>query len=266
MAALKEIISLIEEIAPLRLAESWDNSGLQIGDPEKEIKKIKIALDPDEDVISRASQNNTDLLITHHPLFFSDIKSLNFQSNFGRTVKKAVSSDLAVYSAHTSLDSANGGLNDFIAEKAGLVPLYPILPVSGGEAMEGLGRICENSDKLDGAGLIKKLKKILNIDYITAAGDINVYSDKIGVCTGSGASLINKARSMGAKIFITGDVKYHEAKDAADQGACIIDAGHYGTEIIVCELLKNRLDYKMKENGFEIEIEVFLNKEVFKII
>ncbi|MGM0418283.1 MAG: Nif3-like dinuclear metal center hexameric protein [Thermodesulfobacteriota bacterium] len=266
MAALKEIISLIEEIAPLRLAESWDNSGLQLGDPDKEIKKIKIALDPDEDAIQKASQDNTDLLITHHPLFFSDIKSLNYQNNFGKIVKTAVCSDLAVYSAHTSLDSASGGLNDFIAEKAGIVPLFPILPGDDGLAMEGPGRICENSEKLDGAGLINKLKKILNIDYITVAGDLNVYSDKIGVCTGSGASLISKSRSMGAEIFITGDVKYHEAKDAADQGMCIIDAGHYNTEIIACDLIKNRLDHKIKKSGLEIETEVFLNKEVFKII
>lgn len=265
MAELKEIMSLIEEIAPLNLAESWDNPGLQIGDPEQEIKKIGVSLDADYEIVKKCSKNNVDLLLTHHPLFFSNIKSLNFSKSASKIIRHAIKNDISIYTAHTNLDSVYKGLNDFFLEKLGIDATAPIIPSKMGGENEGLGRIGILKEKVYAGELAQKIKKIFKLDFVRFVGDADVLSDKIGVCTGSGSSLIKKASSMGVKIFVTGDMKYHDAKDAADLGVCVIDAGHFGTEITVCELLNLRLNKIFNSKGLDIEVEELLSEDVFKI-
>jgi dinuclear metal center YbgI/SA1388 family protein len=263
MGHLKEIIALMGEIAPPGLAESWDNCGLQIGDPEQEIKKIAIALDPDFDAIKYCVSNKFDLLITHHPLFFSGIKALDFSTVFGQLIKEAVKNDLAVYSAHTNLDSVRLGLNDFFFEKMGLKSGPSIIPSSADDMENGLGRISYLEKEAFCLDFASEVKNKLKIENLRISGCKDISSKIIGVCTGSGASLMTKAKELGAKIFVTGDVKYHEAQHASEIGVCLIDAGHYGTEKIVCELLKKKLDSLLKDKGFGIETEIFLTKDVF---
>jgi dinuclear metal center YbgI/SA1388 family protein len=265
MAELKEIMSLIEEIAPLNLAESWDNSGLQIGDPVQEIKKIGVSLDADYEIVKQCSKNNIDLLITHHPLFFSNIKSLDFTKPVPKIIRHVIKNDISIYTAHTNLDSADSGLNDFFLKKLGIDAVTPIIPSESGNETEGLGRIGVLKDKVYAGELAHSIKKIFNLDFIRFVGDADILADKIGVCTGSGAGLIKKASLMGAKVFVTGDMKYHDAKDAADLGICVIDAGHFGTEITVCELLKSRLEKIFHSKGLDIEVEELFSEDVFKI-
>lgn len=266
MTELKEVLVLVEDIAPLDFAESWDNSGLQIGDKNKKIGKITIALDPDLDTIDYCIKNKTDLLITHHPLFFSNLKSINYQDPKGLIIYKAISNDLCIYSAHTSLDSANGGLNDYFLEKIGFVPDTAISPLDKDDQLAGLGRISKNHDNLSGIEIANKIKKNLNIKNLRIVGDTDLVSPNIGVCTGSGASLMDKAFYMGAKVYITGDLKYHEAQNALEKGMCVIDAGHHGSEIIACELFKKRLDTMFEVNGISIKTDVYLSSDVFTVI
>ncbi|MDY0131313.1 MAG: Nif3-like dinuclear metal center hexameric protein [Desulforegulaceae bacterium] len=263
MGSLNEIMNLMEEIAPLGLAQSWDNCGLQVGDPFQEIKKITISLDPDWDSVNKSVSNGSNLLITHHPLFFSKLKSFDFSTVFGKLVRKAVKNDLAVYSAHTNLDSVRPGLNDFFLKKLGFEAGPPILPFSGKDEINGLGRISYLENEVFCLDFAAEVKKKLNIETLRISGCNNLSSNLIGVCTGSGASLMEEAARMGVKIFITGDVKYHEAQLASEIGICLIDAGHYGTEKIVCELLKERLDISMKNSGLNVETEIFYNQDVF---
>ena len=265
MAKLKEIIPLIELIAPLNLAESWDNSGLQIGDPDQEISKIAVTLDPDYEIINQCSEKNIDLLISHHPFFFSGVKTLNFSTLQGKFIRHAIENKIAVYSAHTSLDSAKGGLNDFLFEKLNITPTEPIIPCGDENDSDGLGRMGITEKKVSARSLAEKLKKILNIRQVKIIGNMDAVSNSFGVCTGSGSGLIKAACEKGAEIYITGDVKYHEARDAAEMGMCVIDGGHYGTEFIVCELLKKTLEPLIKDKGFQIEVEELLNEDVFKI-
>ncbi|MDY0360208.1 MAG: Nif3-like dinuclear metal center hexameric protein [Desulforegulaceae bacterium] len=263
MASLYDIIAIMEEIAPSYLAEPWDNCGLQLGDPFEEIKKITISLDPDLSVVEHCVSAGSNLLITHHPLFFSNIKTIDFSKVFGKLIKKAVSNDLAIYSAHTNLDSVANGLNDFFLKKMGLSSDFAILPFSTKETEHGLGRISYLEKEIFCLDFAAQIKKKLEIVNLRICGNQDISSDVIGICTGSGVSLMEKAFSLGAKIFVTGDVKYHEAQKASELGICLIDAGHYGTEKIVCELLKERLDALCKDKGLFVEIEIFCNKDVF---
>jgi len=263
MPNLDEIISVMEEIAPAYLAESWDNCGLQFGDPFQEIKKITISLDPDLAAVEHCILSGSNLLITHHPLFFSNIKSLDFSKSLGGLIKKAVVNELAIFSAHTNLDSVKNGLNDFFLKKSGLSSDLVILPFSEKEKEHGLGRISYLKNKIFCLDFATEIKKNFKIDTLRISGNQQISSDIIGVCTGSGVSLMEKAFTLGAKIFVTGDVKYHEAQKASEFGVCLIDAGHYGTEKIVCELLKERLDISFKNKGLFVDTEIFCNKDVF---
>lgn len=123
---VQDITALLEQHYPLSLAEEWDNCGLQIGDREQRVAKLAVSLDPSPDIIKQAAAERVDLLITHHPLFFSPLKSIDYQTSIGSLVKILVESNISLYSAHTNLDSAPRGLNQHLAELLGLEDIEPL--------------------------------------------------------------------------------------------------------------------------------------------
>ena len=118
---VSDIMAIMEVIAPSNLAESWDNIGLQVGDGRWNVERIRIALDPLPDVIEQAARDNIDLLITHHPLLFRPLRSLNLSTPLGKIIRSVLEKKIAVFSAHTNLDSVKGGINDFLCERLGLL-------------------------------------------------------------------------------------------------------------------------------------------------
>lgn len=120
---IKDIIKVIEAEMPLVYSESWDNSGLQFGNPEQEVSKIITALDFNEDVLNEAIAKNANLIITHHPFIFNPIKKLvstNFESNL---IIRALKNDITLYAAHTNFDNGNDGLNFYVGKLLGLTNL-----------------------------------------------------------------------------------------------------------------------------------------------
>lgn len=118
---LREIADFFNELAPFKLQESYDNSGIQIGSPEKEIKGALLCIDVSEEVLQEAVSNNLNLVISHHPLIFKGLKSFTGRNATERLVEKAIKKDIAVLSVHTNLDSVSGGVNSKICDKLGLV-------------------------------------------------------------------------------------------------------------------------------------------------
>ena len=117
---LKDLCSYIDTAVPLSFQEGYDNAGLQIGSPEREISSAMITLDITEEVINEAISYKCDVLVSHHPLIFNPIKSLTGKSFTERILYKAVKNDIAVYSAHTNLDVLKNGVSRMMAEKIGL--------------------------------------------------------------------------------------------------------------------------------------------------
>ncbi len=117
---VKEIVKMIESMAPKEYAMEWDNVGIQIGSENKEVKHILIALEINEDVLKMGEENGIDLIITHHPLLFKGLKSINFDTYQGSLLHRAIRDDLHIYSCHTNIDVAPEGLNQNMAEKIGL--------------------------------------------------------------------------------------------------------------------------------------------------
>lgn len=130
--ALSDIFKIIESLAPPAMAESWDNTGLLLGDPRAVTDKIILTLDVNMDVAQETKARGAGLIISHHPLFIKPIKNIRLDEPGGRLIAYLIKNDIALYTAHTNLDSAIGGVNDALAAKLGLAGLS-VLHISGGE-------------------------------------------------------------------------------------------------------------------------------------
>jgi GTP cyclohydrolase I len=262
-ATVADIIGIMESLAPSVLAEKWDNPGLQIGDSRWPVHSVWIALDPTTAVIEAACENDIDLLITHHPLLIKPVKSIDMGTPYGKIVQKTLQHRLALFSAHTNLDAVSDGINDMLAQKLALQGLdilehrqRPADGVTAGEGF-GIGRIgiLENSmDLYDFAGFVKKRMDLKNLKF---AGNTDLRVKKVAVCCGSGSGLMANFLSTDAQVFVSGDLKYHDARDAQALNRGLIDVGHFASEHIMVNILSKRLEDKIKRFGYDVRIRAY---------
>lgn len=256
---IKEILELINAFAPFSLAEDWDNSGLQVGKTDWPGARVLVALDATVPVMAEAKAWGADLVLTHHPLIFRPQRSIDFGSMPGLLIAIAAAQQISIVSIHTNLDKAQGGLNDYFAQKIGLVSVSGFQPLvlEKGIDSPGIGRIGKLEKPLYLVALAQKIKSGLGISGLRFAGDSNLMVETAAVCTGSGASLVEEFILSGADVFITGDMKYHEARQIEQAGLGVIDVGHFASEHMVVELLVQRLVASAKIAGFEVEVRGF---------
>ncbi len=251
---LHEVVKAVEEIAPLRLQEDWDSSGLTIAFGEKEIGRILTCLEINEEVMEECLQTEADMIVTHHPFIFTGLKAVDSETPEGRMVIEAVKNEICVYSCHTPFDKAPGGNNDSAAGRLGLTSVKNLRgePLKGLSAMEerrdpaDIGRTGRFREPVTFREAIERVLEAFEISLrqIRATGCLDKKVTRVGICTGAGAELITMAAEAGCELFITGDVKYHQARMAEDMGMCLIDAGHYGTEKFFGEDMRGLLDEK----------------------
>ena len=241
MKKVKEIIEVMETLAPTFLKEDFDNVGLMVGDREKEVKKVLLALDCTLKVVEEAKENNVDLIITHHPLIFRRPNNITTDTIQGRKIIELIKNDISLYSSHTNLDSAKNGLNDSIPKLLGY-DSSDILEVNKRDEKAGLGRIVTLDKPTTLDEIVDNVKKALNINNLRVVkGKEEV--NKIAIINGSGQDFIGKAVSKGADCIITGDTTYHFASDYKEMGINIIDAGHFASEqIVFFNVMKNIID------------------------
>ncbi len=250
---IKDIMDFLEKLAPKNLAESWDNVGLLVGDKNKEVSKVLLALDVTDEVVDEAIKLNANLIVTHHPLIFKAVKTVNTDDFVGKTIIKLIKNDIAVYTLHTNLDSGLGGTNDVLADILEMQNREVLLPSEVNETC-GLGRYGDVKETTV-ENLLKFMKNTNKFDFINYSLDdegMNKPVRKIGLCTGSVMdSLIYKSKALGCDVYVTGDVTYHTAQIAKRVGITIVDVGHYCSENIVFENLQNKL-----KTEFNINIEI----------
>lgn len=257
MTVVNDIMRLMEEVAPAELAEEWDNSGLQCGDPNWPVKRVMVALDPSPSVISAACKKNADMLITHHPLIFRPLKSLLLDTPLGKTLDLSIRHRLAIFCAHTNLDSVRGGLNDVFAQKIGLKHVTLL----AGEDNYGIGRVGELEEPATLASLSEKIKKEFALSALKISGVPDMPVKKVAVCTGSGSGLLKQFFGTNADVYISGDLKFHDAKDAEAGGRGLIDVGHFASEALMIDLVARRLDALAGQMGLDIAVEAFCEEE-----
>jgi dinuclear metal center YbgI/SA1388 family protein len=270
---VSDIIKVLDSVAPQALAEAWDNVGLQVGDPERTVKNIWIALDPTYQVVNAACRQKVDLLITHHPLLFKPLQSLNFRTPVGSIIDLAVRHHLTIFAAHTNLDSALGGINDILAGRIGLYDLKPLVRAHGCQRIEndvdplvapdqdvGIGRVGLLESAVDLQTLANEIKNKLKLRYLKLSGDPALPVKKVAICSGSGASLLADFFASGAQVFISGDLRYHDARDVEASNLGLIDIGHFASEHLIIGVLAEKLagifaDLKMNPTVKACDIE-----------
>ena len=371
MPSVQDIINLMEELAPSRLAESWDTVGLQVGRKDWPVRTIWVALDPLPEVVAAACDQHVDLLVTHHPLLFQPIKNLDFNSPTGSILYQSAVNQLSVYSAHTNLDKVSGGLNDILAKRIGLehldilapeedagscklvlyvpadyeqqvlnalfqtpagiigeyscctfrnagkgsflpgVPARPFIgktgeishvnevrietlvqkkdipavlshvrghhpyqtlafdvyPLLAAESRHGFGRTGTITVPLNLIQFARSIKEKLCLTNIKISGKPDMMVQRAAVCSGSGASLLNAFFASTADVYISGDLRYHDARAAESAGKALIDIGHFSSEHLTIEPIRDYLRQRISAASWEIRVEAYqLEKDPFTMI
>lgn len=245
---LKHIIQQLEQLAPPSLAEPWDNVGLQVGDFEQEVSTVFVCLDVTSENVRQAKAQGADLILSHHPLLFSPPKQIVEQEVTGQILRELIRSNISVYSAHTNLDHADGGMNDVLAEK---LTLQNIRHFSEEECRDGLGKPIDNigrvgvlAAELTMGEFAKLVKASLGCRSLRYLGNPETLVRTVALCSGSGGDGIYAAFRAGAEVFVTSDIRHHEAQLAAELGLCLIDGGHFETENTICSFMAEFLREK----------------------
>lgn len=352
-----DIIEIIDTIAPFQLAEEWDNVGLQVGDPSAEVSRIMVSLDADAEAIDAAVAHQCQLLLTHHPLIFRPLQTINLADPSGALIGKALRTSLNIVSLHTNFDIAEGGVNDLLADKLGVVSTVPLsvtysdtlvklavfvpkgyeekvslalfqcsgiigrysecsfrvegigtftphegalpfigsigtreyaeetrievllrkadveralaalsaahpyeepavdlYPLLNNGVRKGLGRIGMLKQPLSLEQFVSRIKEEFAVEGLRFVGDGDRMLGKVALCGGSGSSLLREAYSQGADVLVTGDVKYHEAREAQALGVALVDLGHFASELPMVEGLVSRLESELCARGFVAEL------------
>ena len=240
MLTVKDVYDFIDGIAPFSKQCGWDNSGLIIGNKSCEITKIMTALDITIDVANEAVEKGAELIVTHHPIIFRAVKKIDTLTPMGILLSAGIS----VISAHTSFDSAKGGMNKVLCDKIGLTP-EENLPLAVDDAAE-IGNVCNLIKPMQAKELAELLKSRLGcktVRYSDCGGEIN----RVGVCSGSGAEYFVQAKELGCQALITGDVKHHDFIDAYNCGVSLFDAGHFYTERLFSGFFEEKLSRHFSE-------------------
>ena len=217
---LKSVISKLEEFAPPHLKEEWDNVGLMLGHPDWDINKCYVALDITDSVIDCAVEHGCTLIVTHHPFIMGGLTSINLEDEKGSQIAKLLSHRIAVYSMHTNFDSCQGGVNDTLCERLGLLDYHLDEPT-----IFRKGSLDEPMRLLD---FITLVKDALGVSYVNYTGDPNRMVKTVAVVGGGGGSMVSLMKDC--DVYLTGEAKYHEYQLAESFGLCMVTAGHFETE------------------------------------
>jgi dinuclear metal center YbgI/SA1388 family protein len=367
---IHDLVGLLNALYPPSLAEGWDNVGLQVGDPRAQISKVLVCLDASEQALQAALDQGAEALLCHHPLIFKPLHNLTPGDETGRILFAAVQQGITIIAAHTNLDRAANGLNDWLAATLGIgecqpllggddplvklvvyVPAgyegqvsdalfkagagqignydscsfrsegigtfrandgcspfvgrvgepssvrelrletvvpqgllnrvvermvrahpyeevaYDLVPLANRRQEVGLGRIGRLAQATTLEAFATRVKESLHIDALRVVGNGQSSVTKVAVCGGSGASLLKEAARQGADVLVTGDVKYHEARNAASLGLAIIDAGHFATERLMAGHLAEVMGQVATARGLNIEfLEMKGEKDPFETV
>ena len=239
---VKDIARILEESLPLRWQESYDNAGLVVGDPEAEVEGVLVALDATEEVVEEAIRCGATMVVTHHPIIFSPLKRLVCANRQQRAIAKAMAAGVALYAAHTNLDSApTEGLSHHLAGLLG-VEVESLLEPSAEEGV-GIGVVGRLPEPMATAELLALIKERLGVRALRHSTPRCESVSRVAICTGSGGSLIAAAEAAKADLYLSADFKYHDFVDADKM--ILVDAGHFETEIFAIDILFDILSKKI---------------------
>ena len=243
----REIFDAIEQLAPLRFQEDYDNAGVQVGDPDAEITGVLLCTDVTPAVLQEAISRGFNVVISHHPLIFRGLKKIAGRTQVERMVATAIKHDITVYSAHTNMDNTPAdGVSFKMAEKLGLTDV---------EVLDAHPDACQGTQVCYGSGvvgtikpvkvadLLHRVRDIFRVGAIRYSGNPDAVITRVALCGGAGSFLIEKAIAAGADIFLTGDMKYHDFM-GHEHEIVLADMGHYESEQFTKEIFYDIIQKK----------------------
>lgn len=234
---------MIEEIAPVSIQMSFDNSGFLVGSRESRVSRVMLALEVSDEVIKDAIKQECQMIITHHPLIFHAEKSVTADTYQGKLLLRLISSGIALYSSHTPLDAAPGGCNDVLCDMLGLKNVHGIVPLGRSGERE---YFCARTGSVDATvqELALTACKGLGADRVSVV-DCGKRIRRLAVCSGSGGGILNECIAAGADALLTGELSHHEALALREAGISAIICGHYQTEVPVLNSLLGHLQKRI---------------------
>lgn len=252
---IKDIFKRFDEIIPIENAADWDNSGEQIKFSSEVVNRVLTTLEVTNEVIDEAISKKCNLILSHHPLIFSNINTISDEHPKQKMIMKLISNKISVYSAHTNYDISEGGTSDYLTKLFDLNEVG-VIPDTDGFAMQGM---LKAEMKLE--EFIKLACEVTNtpIKEVRFTGHRGKNICKVGLCAGSGSEFLSNAFNAGCDVFVTGDIKYHTAQDSLELGIPVVDMGHFHTEKSFANQAAKI--YGSKINSIENSIE-FIPSEV----
>jgi dinuclear metal center YbgI/SA1388 family protein len=252
---VKDILESLNVEAPFSLAESWDNVGLLVGNPEQEVTAVLAGLDPTNRLVDEAIAQGANTIITHHPVIFKPLTTINTAEPNGKLLERALSNHIAIIGCHTNFDSAREGVSDYLALQLGLENLSPLVSSPDDNSADtGLGRIGNYPSPLASVDFLNRVLDTLNLPCIQMAGTFPQKIATVAVCGGSGSELAPIAFQRGADVYLSAEIKHNMAVWAVENNFCIIDGTHYATEKPAVALLVNKLKEACDKKGWKIKI------------
>lgn len=267
-----QLIKRFEQFASPQLAEKWDHVGLQIGNPDRPITRLMTTLDVRPEVVDEAISQHVDFIFAHHPVMFHPAKDLDTRNPQNEMYAKILANNITVYAAHTNLDTANGGMNDWLAEELQLTKLVPLVPAGNdphtGQPV-GMGRVGELPTAMTAKKLADYCMKVFGINglrLVCNSADKKKPLKKLAVLGGAGQDFYSQAVALGADAYVTGDVSYHFAHDMIANHLVVVDPGHH-IEVVAQRGLAKLITKWCKENDWQFAVvENQINTEPFTFI
>lgn len=235
MTHISDVTAAMERLAPVRLAQPNDNVGLLVGQPEWRGNTILVALDVDAQTVAQAIAVKADMIVAHHPVIFSPLNRIN-----DPLLLQLMQNSIGVYAAHTNLDTTKGGVNDVLAQRLGLRRIKP-LPLEADSPLSARVGVVESAPF---SAFLQGVKDALSAPGLRYVGDLQATVRTVGVLGGSGGDYMAQVHQAGCDVYVTADVKYHQAQQAVQLGLSVVDGGHFETEFPVCQRV---VDYLKEE-------------------
>ena len=247
MTSLHEICDFLDQYAPIRLAEDWDNVGLLVGDKSATVARIMTCLTVTPESADEAISRHADLIVSHHPLPFHPIKKLTTETTSSRLLWNLVRAGIGIYSPHTGFDSAEMGINQMICQRIGMQKIKPLVPAADDSSGLGAGRIGQLESPTDLASFIDLVKQKFPIRKLQFVGNQSNSVSIVASACGAGGSFLEHADSAGCDTLVTGEAGFHTCLDAKARLMSLILLGHYSSERFAIEILSDVLQAQFAE-------------------
>lgn len=253
--SLDRVCQLLADLAPLALAEAWDNVGLLIGDRQRPVARVMACLTVTPSVVREAIERGVDLIVVHHPLPFKPLAKITSDSTVGKMLLHLIAGKIAVYSAHTAFDSAAGGINEMWASGLDLRDVKPLVPTTEGvdAGRVGGGRYGHLAEPISVDGLSRRAVAFCGAPGARTVGPTGNVT-KVAIGCGSGGGFLAAAKARGCQALVTGEATFHTCLEAEACGIALVLVGHYWSERFAMARLGERLSDRLRQAGQELEV------------